>query len=65
LNYKLYFLDREDGHIDRVLDLDSADDERAVRAAVPLADGHPMELWQRSRKVQRFGTLWNQAGGAS
>jgi len=53
LSYRLYFLDRE-GRFTRAVQLECADDERALRAAAAHADGAPMELWQQARKVRSF-----------
>ena len=53
MDYKLYFLD-PDGHIRQRLDLDCADDHDALRQVQEHADGRGMELWHRSRIVQRF-----------
>jgi hypothetical protein len=33
----------------------STDDIEATKQAEKLADGHDVELWQRDRKIARFG----------
>ena len=52
--YRLYFMNRSNGHIERFEEFDAADDS----SAVSIADGHigdqPLELWSGHRKVQRF-----------
>ena len=53
LSYRLYFLDRE-GRFTRAVQLECANDERALRAAAAHANGAAMELWQQARKVRWF-----------
>ena len=50
MDYRLYFLDRND-HIQSAIDLESADDDQALRLAHHQAEGAAMELWQGARKV--------------
>jgi hypothetical protein len=53
LDYRLYFLD-EAGHIQGVVEFDSADDDEAIAHAQTYADGRAMELWRRDRWIRRF-----------
>jgi hypothetical protein len=48
--YRLYFLNAGGGFA-RCVELFSDGDENALAEARPLADGAPMELWERSRLV--------------
>ena len=53
--YRLYFMNRGSGHIDRVEEIEAADDVEAVRIAAGRDTGNqPVELWQEHRKVKRF-----------
>jgi hypothetical protein len=53
-HYRLYYLTPRYGHIDRAHDIFAIDDTHAIDMVAPLRDGHPMELWCDTRKVQRF-----------
>lgn len=52
--YRLYFMSRGSGHIERYEDFEAADDLMAVRAGRAVAGVQPLELWCEHRKVQRF-----------
>ena len=52
--YRLYFIGRTSGHIERFEEIEAADDVAAVRIARNHAGHQPLELWCRSRKVKRF-----------
>jgi hypothetical protein len=52
--YRLYFMDRFSGHIDHFREFEADDDSTAVDIAEGWADGSPMELWNRDRKLQRW-----------
>jgi hypothetical protein len=53
-DYQLYFFDKAGQRIVYDLALLSGDDAAAMRLAVGLADGSPMELWNRARFVARY-----------
>jgi hypothetical protein len=53
LSYRLYFIGLE-GRISRVVELEWASDEDALRAVEAHVDGRPMELWQQARKIREF-----------
>ncbi|HEY3814075.1 MAG TPA: hypothetical protein VGL66_12690 [Caulobacteraceae bacterium] len=50
--YRLYFMSGD--QIRRVIELDCKDDDDAIQTVEKHRDGHPMELWNRARLVQRF-----------
>ena len=53
--YRLYFMNCGSGHIDRIEEIEAADDVEAVRTAAGRDAGdQPLELWQERRKVKRF-----------
>ena len=53
-SYRLYFMNRKSGHIDRFEEFEASNDLRAREiAALRLGDG-PAELWTGHRKVERF-----------
>jgi hypothetical protein len=51
--YRAYIIGR-DGHFQKAVDLDCADDKAATEYAKQLVDGHDVELWQRDRKVAKL-----------
>jgi hypothetical protein len=51
--YRLYHLDPHTGHINRAEELFAADDVAAVCALQQRRAAHPLELWERGRKVSR------------
>lgn len=51
--YRAYIVGRHDQFIG-VVQLDCADDDSAVKSAMPLVDSHDVELWQMDRPVARF-----------
>jgi hypothetical protein len=51
--YRAYIIG-EDGHFIRALDLFCPDDDTAKECAKQLVDGHDVELWQLSRKIETF-----------
>jgi hypothetical protein len=55
--YRLYFMDRFSGHIEHRHDFKAVGDAEAIRIASVWRNGHPMELWQRTRKVQRWEAI--------
>ncbi len=58
--YRLYFVGK-DGRFEGVQGLDVADDKTAIAGAVHHADGRPMELWERERRVKAFGAASKSA----
>ena len=52
--YRLYFMNKRNGHIDRFEEFEAASDEMAITRA----DGHvtaaPLELWSGGTKVYRL-----------
>ena len=52
--YRLYFMDRFSGHIDHFREFEAEGDGAAIAAAESWADGQPMELWNRQRKLKRW-----------
>lgn len=53
-DYRLYFLDRQSGHIERAETLNAADDVAAIHRIQLRGSPEPMELWCGGRKVSRF-----------
>jgi hypothetical protein len=51
--YRVYVVG-SDGCFLSSVPLDCADDDAAMEQAKQLADGHDVELWQRSRKIAVF-----------
>jgi hypothetical protein len=52
-DYRVYIIGR-DGHFQKSVPLDCADDDAAKKEAAQLFDGHDVELWERDRKIARF-----------
>ena len=61
LYYRLYFMDRYSGHIDHFREFEAEDDSTALALAQQWANGRPMELWNRHRKLKR----WNEESAIS
>jgi hypothetical protein len=55
LYYRLYFFDRFSGHIDQFREFDAEDDAAAIALAEQWSSGGPMELWNRERRLKRWG----------
>jgi hypothetical protein len=53
-DYRAYIIGT-DGKVQESVPLDCADDDVAMLKAKQLVDGHHVELWQRTRKIARFG----------
>jgi hypothetical protein len=51
--YRLY-RQADDGHVVGPVVFECDDDEEAVEIAAEMADGRPMELWERDRWVVVF-----------
>ena len=52
--YRLYFMNRFSGHIERFEELDASGDEAACDLAATQVEETPIELWCGHRKVRRF-----------
>ena len=52
-SYRVYFLNAE-GRIMSAVDLSCDSDDHAAAEARRLADGRPVELWERARLIGRF-----------
>ena len=52
--YRLYFMDRFSGHIDHFREFEADGDTAAIDIAQGWANGRPMELWNRHRKLKRW-----------
>jgi hypothetical protein len=52
--YRLYFMDRHNGHIDHRREFFAEDDAEALAIASGWDTGQPMELWLDSRKLKRW-----------
>lgn len=52
--YRLYFMDRPGGHIDHFREFEAVDDAVALALAEKWRNGHPMELWNRQRKLKHW-----------
>jgi hypothetical protein len=51
--YRAYII-RRDGHFQKTVELDCADDNAAIEQAKQLVDGHDVELCQHGHRVARF-----------
>lgn len=72
-HYRLYVMNARTGHIDRFEELEASSDEAARIIARGKLDGHPLELWEGHRKVERLEPeasgahvlkVWQQRSGA-
>jgi hypothetical protein len=52
-HYRAYIIGR-DGHFDKAVELDCANDKAAMESAKQFVDGHDVELWQRDRRIAKF-----------
>lgn len=55
--YRLYFMNRSNGHIERFEQFDADDDPSAIIVADRHVGNQPLELWSGHRKVRRFEAL--------
>jgi hypothetical protein len=51
-HYRLYYLDRFSGHVQRSHEFVADDDEAATAVAQSVRGDNAMELWCRQRKVR-------------
>jgi hypothetical protein len=52
--YRLYFMDRFNGHIEHRREFFADDDASAVAVAESWGTGQPMELWAGEHKLKRW-----------
>lgn len=57
LYYRLYFMNRYSGHIDRCAEFEAPDDGAALDLASEHIGESPLELWSGRRKVRRIEAL--------
>jgi len=57
LYYRLYFMDRFNGHIDHYREFEAENDDAAVVIADGWREAGPMELWNLHRKLWH----WDEA----
>jgi len=62
--YRLYHLDPHTGHINRADELFAADDVAAMYDLQQRQSAHPLELWERGRKVGRIDATLEAAGAS-
>lgn len=56
-DYRLYYLDRLNGHIDEVEEIAAASDSEALAMAAARSDPRARELWHRHHKLKH----WDEA----
>ena len=54
LYYRLYFMDRFNGHIDHYREFEAESDDAAVAIALGWREDRPMELWNLHRKLNHW-----------
>lgn len=52
--YRLYFMDRFNGHIDHFREFEADDDQAAMEIAQKWREDRPMELWNLERKLRHW-----------
>ena len=55
--YRLYFMDRFNGHIDHFREFEAENDETALTISEGWQEDRPMELWSGQRKLKH----WDEA----
>lgn len=55
--YRLYFMNRNNGHILRFAEFEAPDDDAAIALATEHEGNMPLELWCRHRKVARLEAI--------
>jgi len=55
--YRLYFMDARSGHIENFREFEAEHDGVAIDACERWRGDGPMELWCRTRKVERWQPL--------
>jgi hypothetical protein len=61
--YRAYLVGN-DGHFQKSVPLECADDDAAKQQAEQLVDGHDVELWLRDRKIAAFERKQTISGNA-
>jgi len=64
-HYRLYFLARVTGTIDRHEEFVARDDDHALELIEPHVGGQPLELWTGGRRVGQFEAALALSGIAS
>ena len=57
LDYRLYFIDAQSGHIKSCREFAAEDDIRAIQDSERCRDGGPMELWRGTHKVEHWPAI--------
>jgi hypothetical protein len=52
--YRLYFIDRNSGHIEAFREFEAADDADAIMVAAGWRESQAMELWEGTRQIQAW-----------
>lgn len=55
--YRLYFMNRNNGHIDRFEEFEAAGDVSAIERAESRCASAPLELWSGCQKIFRLDPL--------
>lgn len=53
-HYRLYFMDRPDGHIGHLREFEAPSDETAIMLSEDARAHCAMELWRENRKIKRW-----------
>ena len=62
--YRLYFMNRRTGHIERFEEFDAAGDAAAIERAERHSAAAPIELWSGTKKIFRLDPASQVASGA-
>ncbi len=52
--YRLFFIDRFSGHIDRAHEFEADDDSAAIAVGEDAVGDHSIELWRGGRRLQSW-----------
>lgn len=64
-HYRLYFLSRHNGSIERFEEFEARDDDAALAVIEQRIGDQPLELWSGGRKIGQFETALALSGLAS
>lgn len=64
-HYRLYFLSRRNGSIERFEEFEARDDEAALAVIEQRLGDQPLELWSGGRKIGQFETALALSGLAA
>lgn len=64
-HYRLYFLSRRNGSIERFEEFEARDDDAALAEIEQRIGDQPLELWSGGRKIGQFETALALSGLAS